>query len=177
MALLCREQPVVSASTTNVCFMYRVCDSLLTMWVGRVTINILPDDVLLHIFLHDGLGYYESPGISLIGLEDDDRVGRLSWRWHRLVHVCSRWRSIVFASPNFLDLRLVCGPGTPMQLTGIWPPLPIIIANSSYPYHAMPEDYGFDAAVVHPDRVREIRLFGLTRDWPLRHGCRSNFPR
>jgi hypothetical protein len=27
----------------------------------------------------------------------------------------------------------------------------------------MPEDYDFDAAVVHPDRVREIRLFCLTR--------------
>ena len=27
----------------------------------------------------------------------------------------------------------------------------------------MPEDYDFDAAIVHPDRVREIRLFNLKR--------------
>ena len=135
---------------------------LLTVWAGRVTINILPDDVLLHIFLIDGYLHHDFVR-SYVKMEDNDRVRRLSWRWHRLVHVCSRWRSIVFASPNVLDLRLVCGPGTPTELTNIWPPLPIIITNTFEPYNAMPEDYDFDAAVVHPDRVREIRLFELTR--------------
>ena len=135
---------------------------LLTVWAGRVTINILPDDVLLHIFLIDG--YQHQDLIRFYSkMEDRDRVGRLPWRWHRLVHVCSRWRSIVFASPNFLDLRLVCGPGTPTELTSIWPPLPIIITNTFAPYNAMPEDYDFDTAIVHPDRVHEIRLFDLTR--------------
>ena len=136
---------------------------LLTVWVGRVTINILPDDVLLHIFFIDGYQHHEDPQIYFIVDGDADRVGRLSWRWQRLVHVCFRWRSIVFASPNFLDLRLVCGPGTPTELTSIWPPLPIIITNTFDPYPAMPEDYDFDTAIVHPNRVREIRLFGLTR--------------
>ena len=142
------------------------------MWAGRVTINILPDDVLLHIFLIDGQEYHEFAS-SLFGLEDLRRVGRLRWRWHRLVHVCRRWRSIVFGSPNYLDLRLVCGPMTPIGLTGIWPPLPIIIMNSfdlnkdlnigrnDY----LPEDYDFDAAMVHPNRVREIRLVHLTRSF------------
>jgi hypothetical protein len=54
-----------------------------------------------------------------------------------------------------------------MELTSIWPPLPIIITNTfrsfrHRQYIAMPEDYDFDAAIVHPNRVREIRLF-ITR--------------
>ena len=111
------------------------------MCVDRVTIDILPDDVLLHIF-------------HLI------RAWRLSWEWHRLVHVCWRWRSVVFASPNFLDLRLVCGPRTRVQLTDIWPPLPIIIRDmEDLP---MPEDYDFAAATVHNNRVCEINLILLT---------------
>ena len=74
--------------------------------------------------------------------------------------MCQRWRSVVFASPNFLDLRLVCGPRTRVELTGIWPPLPIIIRNMvDLP---MPEDYDFDAAIVHPNRVCEIDLLHLT---------------
>ena len=136
---------------------------LLTMWVGRVTINILPDDVFLHIFFIDGYYHYEDPAVDFNVDFGEYRVGRLSWRWHRLVHVCSRWRSIVFASPNYLDLRLVCGPRTRMELTSIWPPLPIIITNTFHPYTPMPKDYDFNNAIVHPDRVREIRLFKLTR--------------
>ena len=135
---------------------------VLTVWTGRVTINILPDDVLLHIFLIDGYQHKDLHVGPYFKVEEDiDRLQLLSWSWHRLVHVCSRWRFIVFASPNFLDLRLVCGPWTRMELTGIWPPFPIIITN--HPYHAMPGDYDFDAAIVHPGRVREIRLFCLTR--------------
>jgi hypothetical protein len=82
------------------------------VWAGHVTINTLPDDVLLHIFLIDGQEYHDESQASIVVLEDYDRVKRLRWTWHRLVHVCRRWRSIVFASPNYLDLRLVCGPMT-----------------------------------------------------------------
>ena len=106
-----------------------------------VTINVLPDDVLLHIFHFD-------------------RLWCLPWRWHRLVHVCRRWRSVIFASPNFLGLRLVCGPRTRVELTSIWPPLPIIIKNMAD--SPMPEDYNFDAAIQHQNRVREIKLQYLT---------------
>ena len=121
---------------------------LLTVWAlaGRVTINMIPDDVLLHIF------YLE-------GLEDIDRLWYMSW-WIRLVHVCWRWRSLIFASPNFLDLRLVCGPWTRQELTGIWPPLPIILTNMVD--RPKPEDYNFDVAIAHPNRVCEIHLLHLT---------------
>ena len=80
------------------------------------------------------------------------------WRhpgeWHRLVHVCLRWRSVVFISPNFLDLRLVCHPRTRLDLLDIWPPLPIVIRNVVHTPTA--EDYDIDAAIVHRNRVCEI---------------------
>jgi hypothetical protein len=120
------------------------------VWAGHVTINILPDDVLLHIVDFDRIAY----------LEDIDPWLRHSWRWHRLVHVCQRWRSVVFASPNFLGLRLVYGPRTRLELRGIWPPLPITIKDEFD--RPMPEDYDFDAAVVHRNRVCEINLVYLT---------------
>jgi hypothetical protein len=114
------------------------------LWAGRVTINILPDDVLLHIFHF----------IRVIYLDEElHKPLRLSWKWGLLVHVCRRWRSVVFASPNFLDLKLVCGPWTSAERTGIWPPLPIIIRNIVD--LSMFRD---GAALGHPNRVCEINL-------------------
>ena len=120
---------------------------LLTVWVDRVSITTLPDDVLLHIFLFDRVVFFD-------GLKGVHR-SRSSWSWHRLVHVCLRWRSVIFASPNFLNLKLVCGPRTRVGLTGIWPPLPIIIWSTDWP---MPENYDFEAAIVHRSRVFRINL-------------------
>ncbi|KAH9985557.1 hypothetical protein BJV77DRAFT_1152763, partial [Russula vinacea] len=71
---------------------------------GRVTISMLPEDVLLPIFHFDRLAYLDEEG-------DAFPAFRVFWRWHRLVHVCQRWRSVIFGSPHFLDLRLVCLPG------------------------------------------------------------------
>ena len=122
---------------------------LVTVSAGRATINILPDDVLLNIF----------DFIRAIPPEvRQDRVGRTcsSW-WHQLVHVCQRWRTVIFASPKFLDLVLVCGPTTRTELLGIWPPLPIIIRSKLN--RDMPYDYGFNSEIRHHDRVREINLF------------------
>ena len=119
---------------------------LLTEWVGQATINRLPDEILLHIFYFDRVEHYVQPP---------------SWRWRRLVHVCRRWRSVGFASPNFLHLRLVCGPRTRVELTCIWPPVPIVIRDElDLP---MPEDYNFVAAIVDPNRVYEIDLCNLKR--------------
>ena len=45
------------------------------------------------------------------------------------MHVCRRWRSIVFASPRRLDLKLYCTPRRSVnsQALDIWPELPIVI--------------------------------------------------
>jgi hypothetical protein len=116
-----------------------------------VTINVLPDEVLLLIFHFDRVIYYEDGNLRLDP----------SWQWHRLVHVCQKWRSVVFGSPNFLDLTLVCHPTTPMELTGIWPPFLIIIADVLDRY--ISEDYDFDAAIAYHNRLCEINLIQLER--------------
>jgi hypothetical protein len=115
-------------------------------------IDILLDDVLLLIFHLDRVTYLD-------GLEDVDQL-HLNWRWDRLVHVCRRWRSVVFASPNFLDLKLVCGPRTRVELIPIWPPFPIIIRKGfgRPPHHK----YDPSAAIVHPNRICQIDLVHIS---------------
>jgi hypothetical protein len=49
--------------------------------IGRMTINILPDDVILEIF-----DYY-------VAEADEDRKFE---EWQMLVHVCQKWRYVVF---------------------------------------------------------------------------------
>ena len=121
---------------------------LLTAWAGRVTIDRLPDEVLLYIFHFD-----VSKGV--------DRLWQMSdMTWLRLVHVCQKWRSIVFASPRFLDLRIVCGPGKRMELMSIWPPLPIVFGNGEE--GPTPEDSYFDAAIMHRNRICEIDFHLMT---------------
>ena len=117
------------------------------------TTSKLPEDVLLRIFYFGRLTYLDEERGSFPGF-------RLFWRWHRLAHVCQRWRSVVFGSPNFLDLRLVCPPGRRMELADIWPPFPIVVTNINSKHKL--EDYDFDATIVHHDRVCQITLLGLT---------------
>ena len=45
-----------------------------------------------------------------------------------MIHVCRRWRHIVFRSPRRLDLRLFCTANTPAKdILDIWPALPIFV--------------------------------------------------
>ena len=78
-------------------------------------IDVLPDDVLLGIF-----DFYVEMRLwceSDLGTE----------AWQSLVHVCRRWRSLVFQSPRRLNLRLVCTPERSIKDTqDIWPPLPLV---------------------------------------------------
>ncbi|KAI0295429.1 hypothetical protein B0F90DRAFT_1750905, partial [Multifurca ochricompacta] len=37
------------------------------------------------------------------------------WDWHTMVHVCRRWRQLIFASPRRLELQLVCKSRTPVK--------------------------------------------------------------
>ena len=123
---------------------------------GHVTINILPDEVLLLVFRFDR-------AVDPDGLSFHYRLDIPSWWWHRLAHVCRRWRSVVFASPNFLELRLIYGPNTNMKLSGIWPPLPVII--KSMEFLPIPEDRYFDTAIVPHNRAYEIELFVTGPEW------------
>jgi hypothetical protein len=82
--------------------------------------------------------------------------------WHTLVHVCRKWRIIVFGSPRRLDLRLQCNAATPVKkMLDIWPPLPIFIWRK---YEREP--WGMDeilAALEHNDRICGINLIAIPR--------------
>ncbi|KAH9059928.1 hypothetical protein EDB87DRAFT_1619275 [Lactarius vividus] len=116
----------------------------------RASIGALSDDVLLVVF-----GFY--------------RV-LASWHWHRLAHVCQRWRLIVFASPRSLNLRLYCTPRTLVKNTCCWPAFPIVIWCRRSRHgkhhgdegckHLSPEDEDNVVAALQygHNRVRSIKL-------------------
>ena len=88
-----------------------------------MTIDALPDNVLLEIFdLYLDLDVDDLDTLLILfGLHEEDA-------WHTLVHVCSTWRRLVFASPRRLNLRLLCRNTRPVMKTlNVWPELPIII--------------------------------------------------
>ena len=116
--------------------------------------NVLPDEVLLEIFeLQTNSWWYELYGPKA-AIE----------KWQSLVHVCRRWRNIVFRSPRRLELRLLCTPGTPARDTlDVWPALPLVVDC------IMPFTSGTDniiAALGQSNRVSYICLSALT-DWQL----------
>ena len=110
--------------------------------IGRVTIDILPDDIVLEVF-----DYF------VTGADEDEAYEE----WHILAHVCQKWRYVVFQSPLRLNLRILCSARTPVKekLT-LWPPLPIIIQQYG-PTSTRGED-NIIAAFGHSDRVCEINL-------------------
>ena len=79
--------------------------------------DTLPNDVLIAIFdsYMDECSHENS--------KEEKEVA-----WQSLVHVCRRWRSIVFGSPRHLDLQLVCKTRTRARDTlDAWPILPLVI--------------------------------------------------
>ena len=67
--------------------------------------------------------------------DDENGNGKKAMEaWQSLVHVCWRWRSVVFGSPRLLDLQLVCSSKTPARDTvEVWPALPLVIQD----YHCV----------------------------------------
>jgi hypothetical protein len=117
----------------------------------RVTIGSLPDDVLLEIFY-----------IYLVTTNREDG----SKNWPKLVHVCRRWRCIIFASPVHLNLELLCTSKTPVRrLLDIWPEFPLVIDFYDGGWLKWnPEDRldNLIAALEHRERVRRIHIDELT---------------
>ena len=110
-------------------------------------INTLPDEVLLEIF-------------DMCRKKHNASVYGIVWRWLELVHVCRRWRYLIFGSPRGLDLQLLCTHGTPVRESlDIWPPLPIVIQyhhdKSFTPYDAS----NLLAALENPVRIHKVDLF------------------
>ena len=145
---------------------YNRCKSLVVHWtrhylssptdywlircdVGQmVTIDDLPDDALLVIF---DLYVVEHKGLPDI---IDFIIGIGSCRkeiesWQPLVHVCRRWRGLVFASPQRLKLRLCTSARMSLN---VWPALPLLIRGGG------PVD-NVIAELEHSDRIHQIEIF------------------
>ena len=87
---------------------------------------------------------------------------RHKWDWLILVHVCRRWRKIIFESPHRLNLRILCTNGSPVRTNlGIWPAFPIDLELRS-PISLKPEDEeNAIAALERRDRVNTVDLCAL----------------
>ena len=121
--------------------------------VDRVTVDMLPDVVLLKIF-----DFYVNQARELEYKGEGESLK--VQEWHTLVHVCRQWRTIVLGSPRRLGLRLLCTDRTPVkEMLAIWPPLPIVVQIFS-------KETRMDNIVValeHNERICEIVFFNVTK--------------
>ena len=111
---------------------------------SRVTIDALPDNVLLEIFELD---------LGKEGVDEFDPKHDYS-RWQTLVHVCRRWQYVVFASPRRLDLVIKLGRSANSKSLDIWPTLPIVIWASAI--RSKEHVINIIAALRERNRVRKL---------------------
>lgn len=119
--------------------------------LGQLAIDMLPDDALLEIF---DFYLFSSPA---------ERS-----EWHTLVHVCRRWRHLVFSSPRRLHLRLEYNGKRPItEMLHVWPRLPIAIAQRRWDIwdHDSGNSHAWNMVEVldseYYDRICEIDLFDI----------------
>ncbi|KAH9994174.1 hypothetical protein BJV77DRAFT_313349 [Russula vinacea] len=136
---------------------------------SMLTINHLPDELLVEIF-----DFYRQQSQH----KSRNCLSNHSWSiklgWFNLIHVCNRWRTVMFASPSRLDLYFVLGPNQKGDMKTIMsrrhsPPLPIEID-----FNGWFESWGKSvttkemdrilAALKQPDRIRGITLTGSADD-------------
>ena len=98
--------------------------------------------------------------------------------WHTLVHVCQRWRFVVFASPRHLDLQILCRNGSPVEeYLDIWPQLPIAIDIHFDTLLLPPVVTDITAALKHHHRVCKIIIGDVSYSLLKEFGAMKNpFP-
>ena len=110
--------------------------------VGHLEIDQLSDDLLIYIF-------------KLYPQEFDYYYD--TWPWLALVHVCKRWRRIIFAWPYHIDVRLDCKSGTAVtKALDAWPKLPVSIRSPINHLNYYSGGGDLIAALEHRDRIVEI---------------------
>ncbi|KAH9980530.1 hypothetical protein BJV74DRAFT_102136 [Russula compacta] len=118
--------------------------SLQSMSYRHTTIEMLPEDILLEIF-----DFYRLDAVT--------RSGGRPWKWHRLAHVCQKWRSVIFMSPRRLGLRILCKSKAPMEhIMDFWPTLPLVVRYKNPKPSSLNKN--IVAALRRPNRVCEIDL-------------------
>jgi hypothetical protein len=118
-----------------------------------VTINNIPDDVLLEIFDL----YRKTFGDQLMA----ERIWNNKNGWFKLAHVCHNWRSVVLASPSRLRLRLCFSGNTPTRAAVLdyFSHLPIIIDYNGVAWKASTPNR-LMSALRYPNRVCRIAIAG-----------------
>ena len=147
------------------CISWAILPDYLSGGVGPLsqpgTIGSIPDDPLLKIF-----SFYVEESYGAYDPDQFSGIKKLE-AWRPLVHVCRRWRNLVFMSPRRLNLRLVCtGRRRVREMLGIWPDLPIVIDDGllSRLLLGLPRKEHTDnivAALEHRDRVCQITFANL----------------
>ena len=74
--------------------------------------------------------------------------------WHTLVHVCRKWRNIVFGSPRRLNLRLYYRK-TVRRMLDVWPALPIVIKVINVDLWRLDD---IISTLEHNDRIYELNI-------------------
>jgi hypothetical protein len=128
-----------------------------------LTIDDLPDDDLLEIFdfyvvKYQGLVFRESNG----HVYDTERKIE---SWQSLVHVCRRWRCLVFGSPRRLNLQICCTHSRSARKSlDVWPALPLLINE----YVSQSTVYNVIAGLeqLESDRISQINL-DLFTTWQI----------
>jgi len=110
----------------------------------RATIDALPDNVLIETF------------VLYLGKDNPYAIVENYDQWHTLVHVCHRWRCIIFASPRRLGLKLFCTRRRSVnsKTLDIWPALPIVIFADEM--RSKEDASNVIAALRHHNRVCQI---------------------
>jgi len=90
----------------------RVRVVLMTLSTSRlVTIGTLSDDELLEIF-----SFYVAKAYETYEADRNDKFDSKQLEaWYTLIHVCQRWRILVFGSSRRLNLRLLCTINRPVK--------------------------------------------------------------
>ena len=121
-----------------------------------LTINDLPDDVLLAIF-DFYVVRYQDLDFSELRVSVCDAKARIE-SWQSLVHVSRRWRGLVFGSPRRLNLQLFFIPGVSSRKTvDVWPAFPLLIHGGSISEASVDD---IIAELEHSDRICEIDIGG-----------------
>ena len=81
--------------------------------------------------------------------------------WHTLVHVCRRWRCVVFGLPRRLDLRLLCANRRLLNTLDIWPELPVIVDVNDEEICQLPDATNVISMLKGNDRVCKIFIHNV----------------
>jgi hypothetical protein len=114
------------------------------------SIDDLPDDVLIQIFDFYVVRYRNPDFTRTVFISHRDTKKKIE-SWQSLVHVCRRWRGLVFASPRRLNLQTYWyTPGRRARKSlDVWPAWSLFVSGSVFDE--------LDVAVLeHSDRISQI---------------------